>query len=413
MDRTLPPELRHFWLINAVLVPPARVQGPARELYGVRMTLALVGLLLFAAQAASLALLGERRPALLIGLVALPLLAATTALLYFGWPRLAIALGCLQVFALQLFIHFSYGFAAGAWIHSIVVGMAAFQVYAPDDWPHRILPVSLAAAGCILPWAAPDLPPLRPLATWQVQCLLASNVVGALYASLVVSSHAASMRDHARAETARERDRADALLRNILPDPIVHRLKEQPGVIADAFEDVTVLFADLVGFTSLSAKLSSEALVLLLDDVFSAFDVLAARHGLEKIKTIGDAYMVVAGLPEARVDHARAAARMALDMQRAVGECAQKSGHALEVRIGIHSGEVVAGVIGKHKFAYDLWGDTVNIASRMESHGAPGAIQVSDATRTLVEEEFLLEPRGTIAVKGRGEMPTWFLRSAR
>jgi adenylate cyclase len=182
-----------------------------------------------------------------------------------------------------------------------------------------------------------------------------------------------------------EQTKSEALLLNILPPPIAERLKQVPGIIANRFEAVTVLFADIVGFTELAAGVAPEALVGMLNEVFSCFDLLAEQHGLEKIKTIGDSYMVVGGLPMPRPDHATAVAAMALDMQAAIRAV---SGGALNVRIGIHSGPVVAGVIGTRKFSYDLWGDTVNVASRMESHGQAGAIQVSAATYELVQHAF-------------------------
>ena len=171
------------------------------------------------------------------------------------------------------------------------------------------------------------------------------------------------MRDAARQHIVQERDRADGLLLNILPEAIAARLKQEPGIIADAFDDVSVLFADIVGFTRLSAVISSVELVQMLNELFTEFDHLAARHGLEKIKTIGDAYMAVAGLPDPLEDHAGAAARMALDMLEVVGRYSERSGRQLDIRIGIHTGPAVAGVIGVNKFAYDLWGDTVNTAS--------------------------------------------------
>lgn len=203
-----------------------------------------------------------------------------------------------------------------------------------------------------------------------------------------------------------EQARSEQLLLNILPAPIAHRLKQAPGVIADRFEEVTVLFADLVGFTELAAARSPEQVVGMLNEVFSHFDALADRHGLEKIKTIGDAYLAVGGAPMPRADHACAVVAMALDMQAAVRGIA---GGELVVRIGVHSGPVVAGVIGARKFSYDLWGDTVNIASRMESHGAAGRVQISAATYQLVRGCFACEPRGCIAIKGRGELEAWYV----
>jgi adenylate cyclase len=189
-----------------------------------------------------------------------------------------------------------------------------------------------------------------------------------------------------------------------LPAEIAERLKFDPSHIADGFAEVTILFADVVGFTDLSARLSPAEVVAMLNRLFTAFDDLAEKHGLEKIKTIGDAYMVVGGLPEARVDHAEAVVAMALDMRDAVASVASEMGYALKVRIGANTGPVVAGVIGKKKFAYDLWGDAVNTASRMESHGVAGEIRVTASTYEKVKGAFEVESRGTITVKGKGEV---------
>jgi class 3 adenylate cyclase len=210
-------------------------------------------------------------------------------------------------------------------------------------------------------------------------------------------------------EIERERARSEALLRNVLPDTVARRLKDGESVIADGYDEATVLFADIVGFTPLSAKLTPHALVARLNEVFTAFDAKCAALGLEKIKTIGDAYMVVGGVPERREDHAVAVVRMALAMREVLAEQRERHGDSLDVRIGVHSGPVVAGVIGTRKFAFDVWGDTVNTASRMESHARPGHVQISDRTRELVEEHFALEDRGTIDVKGKGSMRTWFV----
>jgi class 3 adenylate cyclase len=206
----------------------------------------------------------------------------------------------------------------------------------------------------------------------------------------------------------RERARSEALLLNVLPATIAQRLKSERR-IAEHFPDVTVLFGDIAGFTQLSQRLPPAALVDTLDEIFSAFDDIADKHGLEKIKTIGDAYMVVGGLPAPRADHAEAIARMALEMRDLIANRQFANGERLSMRIGIHSGPVVAGVIGKRKFIYDLWGDTVNVASRMESHGVEGSVQVTEATRERLEGRFVLSRRGAVQVKGKGEMNTWFL----
>ena len=210
-----------------------------------------------------------------------------------------------------------------------------------------------------------------------------------------------------------ERARSERLLANILPADIALRLKDDQRAIADGFEDVTVLFADIVGFTRMTTEMSPTALVAILDRIFSGFDELADRHGLEKIKTIGDAYMVAAGLPIARGDHAIAMAEMALGMQNVVREVSTELGRTIEIRIGINSGPVVAGVIGKRKFIYDLWGDTVNTASRMESLAPEGAIQVTRATFSLLSEQYILHPNELMRVKGKGMMESWLLEGPR
>ncbi|MGE5658960.1 MAG: adenylate/guanylate cyclase domain-containing protein [Actinomycetota bacterium] len=215
----------------------------------------------------------------------------------------------------------------------------------------------------------------------------------------------------ARRALEAEQERSERLLLNILPGSIAERLKQEPQTIADSFAEVSVLFADIVGFTELSARISPTELVKLLNEVFSVFDHLVEHHRLEKIKTIGDAYMVVAGLPEHRSDHAQAIADMALDMQTVLAKFNQENNQNFRIRIGISSGLVVAGVIGLKKFAYDLWGDTVNTASRMESHGLPDCIQVSETTYQHLKEQYLFEERGEIQIKGKGKMMAYLLKS--
>jgi class 3 adenylate cyclase len=208
---------------------------------------------------------------------------------------------------------------------------------------------------------------------------------------------------------AQEQEKSERLLLNILPGPIAQRLKQGENTIADSFDEVTVMFADLVGFTKLSTHLSPAELVELLNEIFSAFDELADRYGLEKIKTIGDAYMVVGGLPMPSDNHAEAIAEMAIEIQSAIGKMQTAGGQPLSIRIGIHTGPVEAGVIGIKKFTYDLWGDTVNTASRMESQGVPGAIQVTVATYERLQDKYIFQERGVISVKGKGDMMTYLL----
>jgi adenylate cyclase len=206
-----------------------------------------------------------------------------------------------------------------------------------------------------------------------------------------------------------EQERSERLLLNILPAPVADRLKRDEQVIADGFAEVTVLFADLVEFTRHSQQVTPEQVVAGLNELFSAFDELTRRHGLEKIKTVGDAYMVAGGLPAPRPDHAEAVADLALAMRQEVARHTDPAGQPLQVRIGVDTGPVVAGVIGREKFSYDLWGDTVNTASRMESQGVPGCIQVTDRTYRRLRGRYRFDRRGPVQVKGKGKLVTWFL----
>jgi guanylate cyclase len=246
-----------------------------------------------------------------------------------------------------------------------------------------------------------------------VVTFFALNVAGVMVSAYVMLAYFVEQRERAHRELQAERERSERLLLNVLPEPIAERLKVEPGVIAEHYESVSVLFADIVGFTARSAVMAAAEIVTLLDEVFSAFDRLADAAGVEKIKTIGDAYMLVGGLPEPRPDHLAAVARTALAMRNEIARIAAHPGQSwLAVRIGIDSGPVVAGVIGRRKFIYDLWGDTVNIASRMESLGPPGEIQVTERVAAALGPEFVVRPRGTIEVKGKGPMQTFLLDRA-
>jgi guanylate cyclase len=236
------------------------------------------------------------------------------------------------------------------------------------------------------------------------------NVMGVTLCTYMMLGYFVEQQDRARRALEAERERSERLLLNVLPEPIARRLKEKTGVIAEHYDAVTVLFADLVGFTEQSSVMAPAELVALLDRIFSAFDRLADAEGLEKIKTIGDAYMAAAGLPEERQDHLEAVARTALAMRDEIAGMAAASGQGwLAVRVGIDTGPAVAGVIGKRKFIYDLWGDTVNTASRMESHGLAGEIQVTERVAAALGPAFSLRARGTIEVKGKGPMATFLL----
>ena len=210
-----------------------------------------------------------------------------------------------------------------------------------------------------------------------------------------------------------EKEKSEALLSNILPEMVVGKLKEKQGIIAESHTDATILFADIVGFTEMSSNMAASDLVAMLNEIFSVFDNLVGKHGLEKIKTIGDAYMIVGGIHSDRANHPELVAEMALDMLHEIGRFTGVDDEPLQLRIGIHTGPIMAGVIGLKKFIFDLWGDTVNIASRMESHGVPGSIQVSTATYQRLRDNYLFEKRGVIHIKGKGEMSTYFLLGKR
>ena len=251
------------------------------------------------------------------------------------------------------------------------------------------------------------------LPVWFTSTMLALNVIGTASVAFTLLATFAHQRNAALTALRAEQERSEALLLNILPRPIAERLKAAAYPIADDFEAASILFADVVDFTPLAQRLPAAEVVGILDQLFSQFDVLVDRHELEKIKTIGDSYMAAAGVPTPRPDHARQAALLALEMREVLASSVVAGQSGLELRIGINSGPVVAGVIGTKRFLYDLWGDAVNTASRMESHGTPGEIQITRATYELLRDEFVCRPRGTILVKGKGEMETWYLEACK
>jgi adenylate cyclase len=316
---------------------------------------------------------------------------------------------------MSLFLPFALQWSLGGFANSSVVSLWAFTcpvgallfVGARQAVPWFLGFVGLVAfSGAIdsaLAAAAPDIP------SGIVVAFFVLNVVGVSLTAYVLLQYFVRARERALAELKVEREKSERLLLNVLPASVASRLKESDEVIADGFAAATVLFADIVDFTPLAQGLPPADVVVLLDSVFARWDGLAARHGVEKIKTIGDAYMVAGGLPGPREDHAEAIADMALEMGAELERCAAESDLPLKVRIGMDTGPVVAGVIGRAKFIYDLWGDTVNTASRMESHGVPGAIQVTERAYVQLRERYELRQRGTIDVKGKGPMTTYLL----
>jgi guanylate cyclase len=255
--------------------------------------------------------------------------------------------------------------------------------------------------------------PNADLPVWFTTTMLALNIIGTAAISFTVLASFAKERNEALTALRAEQARSEGLLVSILPRSIAERLKTSTERIADHVDSASIVFADLVNFTPMSERLPPGEVVGMLDELFSRFDALAERHGLEKIKTIGDCYMAAAGVPDPHPDHARRAALLALDMRDEVASWTLPDRSRLELRIGINSGPVIAGVIGTKRFLYDLYGDAVNTASRMETHSVPGEIQITSATHELVKEEFECKPRGMIQVKGKGEMETWYLVGAR
>jgi class 3 adenylate cyclase len=334
-----------------------------------------------------------------------------------GKPPDALAYGCGLIIAALALVRRRWPLAV------LLASAAALQIYYLSQYTstYPAVPLSVALATA---WAAGHRRWSLVVAAWYVIGPLAYAVsqlseetrtpltlLGdavsntAMFAAVLVLGEAV----RSRRALALEQQRSERLLLNVLPASIAERLKAGEAVIADAFPEVTVLFADLVDFTRSSRRSSPAQVVATLNELFSVFDRLAQHHGLEKIKTIGDAYMVAGGLPDPRPDHAQAVAELALAMREEVAQRADPSGQPLQVRIGIDTGPVEAGVIGTAKFSYDLWGDTVNTASRMESHGIAGCIQVTARTYQRLQAGYRFEQRGPIPVRGMGEMVTYFL----
>jgi adenylate cyclase len=316
----------------------------------------------------------------------------------------------LVFFAMMIFLSHLLGAETGIPLYLLLTPAAALLFFGAENIRLVIL-LAIVATGLYLAVvltspAANAVIPLDQGLRLGIEIFSAATF-GAILLAIVFYAFQQLSRAEAAAE--REHRRSERLLRNILPGEVAERLKERPEqVIADSIPEATVLFADIVGFSRRASMLRPQQLVGLLDRVFTEFDALTDRYQLEKIKTIGDAYMVAGGVPTRRADHADAVAAMALDLLAAVRVLDTGEGR-IEVRIGIHSGPLVAGVIGRRKFSYDVWGDTVNTAARLEAQGVPGRIHVSEATCALLEDRFLLEPHGAVEIKGKGPLSTYFL----
>ena len=305
------------------------------------------------------------------------------------------------------FATFYFGIIPAFYLYLVIVIMLICLAAFYERRTRIILSALYLVVFVALGIAAVVMEPLHKLpANWQLFFFIINATGVALVAFMLVGVYEWIVAK-TEANLTIEYDRAEGLLRNILPDAIATKLKDSPELIAEEHKQVSVLFADIVNFTATSSKLTPAKLITNLNRVFSRFDDLVSRHGVEKIKTIGDAYMVVAGLPNSREDHATIMISLALDMLDVAKEINEDSDIPLEIRIGINSGPVVAGVIGHMKFAYDLWGDTVNVAARMEELGAAGIIQITQDTRDLLGDEFSYRDLGKIPVKGKGELQTY------
>ena len=303
---------------------------------------------------------------------------------------------------------FYLGFHAGFWLLTFI-SVAALIIWPVQTRTVRfILCLSMAVFTAVIAVFTLGEEPIYDVPGWLTLTFLTMNLlVLSFVISVIIVVYDAAV-DAAETKLEAEHERAETLLLNVLPRPIAERLKAQEEPLADSLDAVTVLFADIAGFTNMSRTLSAEALVTLLNDLFTRFDALADQHGAEKIKTIGDAYMVATGLKGA-TDHAPRMVRLAKDMQRAFEAFRAEHKLDLGLRTGVHSGAAVAGVIGKQKFAYDLWGDTVNVASRLESNGVENRIQISAETRALLPDDIPTVPRGQIEIKGHSPRDTFLL----
>lgn len=344
------------------------------------------------------------------------------------WTYVVISALCILIFAatgnynffrfaelaVLLIIPFVLGLLLGGFVNSsavilwsLLAPIGALIFYGPRQalyWFAAYLAL-VVVSSLAQPYLPTDnsLPPYVRLAFFLMNICAISAVAFALLFLFLRE------RDRALQQVRVERDKSEKLLLNILPKEIAPRLKGDHTTIADSYECASILFADIVNFTPWSAELPPDEMVELLNEIFSYFDSLLDRYGVEKIRTIGDNYMCAAGVPVPRPDHAETLARMALDMKEYIRGRPPRYGKHLNFRIGINSGPLVAGVIGTRKFVYDLWGDPVNVAARMESYSVPGKIQIGFRTYQLIRERFICEPRGILEVKGKGKMATWFL----
>ena len=396
----------------ATAVPPTVARYDQRMYYSMLlancMALALHFIWIFVFQALGLTTLS------LVNILSVGIWIFNIALIRFrGAVLTAVVIGAFEVLSHQFLAIYYFGWGYGFQYFLLVIVAFAFMM----NFRNLIIPISLFII-CLLGflwyyysvqyWLPHDNddPTIREM-------FLMANVTTAFTILAIMSYVYSEAARKAEAKLELEQQKSERLLLNILPASIAERLKESTSVIADHFESTTVMFSDIVGFTALSEKIPPAELVNRLNQIFCLFDDLADRHGLEKIKTIGDAYMVAGGFPDPSVGHANDVSAMALDMLAAIEICNRDAEHPVSIRIGIHTGPAVAGVIGVKKFVYDVWGDTVNTASRLESSGMPGRIHISEQAAAQLNGDFAVEERGTVELKGKGCMKTYWLLGRR
>lgn len=332
-----------------------------------------------------------------------------------GYHRTAMALGYIEIIVHAALSVMTVGWGFGFHVYIICLAPIIYFIPTRSTLLRIVLTVLVALSYLGLIWFSSLVSPQYKIEPAVENFMNYYNTIFLFIALAMLAFYYSKAAKEAEAALELEYQRSESLLLNILPQPVAKRLKDAGGsaIIADEFRQVTVVFADIVGFTKLCATMPAEETVQMLNTIFSSFDSLVEKYGVEKIKTIGDNYMLAAGLPVPSEDHATAAAGIALEMIQSLKKLNQTIHKELNIRIGLHSGPVVAGVIGTRKFIYDLWGDTVNTASRMESHGQPGRVHCSEVTAKLLEKSYLLEERGAVEIKGKGMMTTYFIQGVK
>lgn len=405
-----------FWFGLLRPSPPSTQADRQRRFRVARYALGIAGLLALFYGLLTLVVAGLALPWLVIvNLLAAACLGLGMWMASLGRSQLARGLLMATVSAQVTILLWLTGSALMMVAFAPALAALARVVFAHEENGQRVFYVALGmllfCVGLTL-----DLPPkvdLSVLPGWMLSLVRGGNaLVSVLGIMLIIVTYDKQVL-HSEVGLEQEQERSDRLLEAVLPADIASRLRTRPGAIAERHAEASVLFADIAGFTPWSAGRPAEEVVAMLETIFSRFDRCVLARGVEKIKTIGDAYMVVAGAPTACDDHAARLAQLALDLLAELEAVREETGIAIRLRVGLHSGPLIAGVIGVMRFTYDIWGDSVNTASRMESHGEPGRIQISDATRQLLGEAFRVERRGRIAVKGKGEMETWWLLGRR